>query len=509
MTCGECDAALAHDQRYCVECGARRGPFRFAHDELPPGTPAADAPGAGGFVMPAPRAAAVAVMVLLAFGVVLGSAVAPTNSSEAAAPIVVAVTPPPPKPAPEPVGTEPLPEDDVVADAPELVAEPAAAAPAPEPARAPEPAPSPAPTPAPIATTPPIRHVFVIVLTGHGFEAAFGEDSKAPYLAKELTAKGELLSNYYAVAHGELANAIALVSGQGPNPDLAANCPQWSDVTPGTTSDDDPNHQVAGTGCVFPAATQTLGDQLIAFGHTWNGYVEDMAKSTTGEPQACRHPAVGSADPNQGPRPGDAYVTWRNPFVYFHSVIDSPVCETNVVDLDRLAPDLQDEETTPSVSYLVPSRCHDGSDQPCAPDQPAGLEAADEWLKTIVPRIIDSPAYGDGGMIVITFDQAPAEGPEADSTGCCENPAFPNMPPPPPPDPADPVAFETPGGGRVGLLLLSPYVKAGSVNTVNSFNHFSLLRSIEQLFGLEELGYSAQPTVPVFDRVVYNGDKPF
>ena len=96
-------------------------------------------------------------------------------------------------------------------------------------------APTPAPdsggdeTPPPTGPVlPPVKHVFVIALAEHGYEDAFGANSQAPYLAKTLTGKGELLANYYAVAQGELANEIALVSGQGPNPDVAANCPTFT-----------------------------------------------------------------------------------------------------------------------------------------------------------------------------------------------------------------------------------------------------------------------------------------
>ena len=38
------------------------------------------------------------------------------------------------------------------------------------------------------------------------------------------------------------------------------------------------------------------------------------------------------------------------------------------------------------------------------------------------------------------------------------------------------------GGGKVGMLLLSPFVAPGSVNETGYYNHFSLLLSIEELF---------------------------
>jgi hypothetical protein len=65
----------------------------------------------------------------------------------------------------------------------------------------------------------------------------------------------------------------------------------------------------------------------------------------------------------------------------------------------------------------------------------------------------------------------------------------------------------SPGGGRVGLLLLSPFVKPGSRQDTDSYNHFSLLRSVEDLFGLDHLGYAGAAGVAAFDRTVYNAAK--
>src|SRR2546429_691750 len=67
-----------------------------------------------------------------------------------------------------------------------------------------------APPPPPPAgpTLPPVKHVFLIVLSDQGYEQAFGASSQAPFLAKTLVKQGELLTNYYAVAGGPLANQI-------------------------------------------------------------------------------------------------------------------------------------------------------------------------------------------------------------------------------------------------------------------------------------------------------------
>ena len=46
------------------------------------------------------------------------------------------------------------------------------------------------------------------------------------------------------------------------------------------------------------------------------------------------------------------------------------------------------------------------------------------------------------------------------------------------------------GGDKVGAIVLSPFVKAGSISTTQ-YNHYSMLRSLEQIFGVSGyLGYA-------------------
>src|SRR3954447_23156530 len=87
-------------------------------------------------------------------------------------------------------------------------------------------------------TPPPIKHVFVIVLENKGFSETFGAGSQAPYLSKTLTAQGQLLANYYAIAHLSLPNYIAMVSGQAPNPVTQSDCQFYMDVVPGSVGAD-------------------------------------------------------------------------------------------------------------------------------------------------------------------------------------------------------------------------------------------------------------------------------
>jgi len=456
--------------------------------------------------MPAPRSAAIAVLTVLGFGVLLGGLTGPAAQSAGIAPIVLyteAEPPPPAEPAPEPAteATEP-----VVAEAPPAAAEVPLEAEAPEETAA---APPKKKLPSELPEEPglpPVQHVFVIVLADHGFEETYGPGSTATYISKTLPEKGELLSNYYAVTSGDLANEIALLSGQGPNPATAANCPEYKEFAIPTLSAT--TGQAEGEGCIYPAETETLPGQLVAAKKTWKAYVEGIGNGQAGEPTTCRHPGLGEVDPAQAPRPGDPYEAWRNPFVYFHSIIDSPECAERDVSLEQLSADLKKETRTPSFSYIVPSACHDGSETPCEPGAPTGLAATQPWLETVIGEIEASPAYKTSGLIAITSAQARQDLPEPDTSACCGTPEYPNLPAPE----AAPVSTgpvkESGGGGRVGMLLLSPFVAPGSVNETAYYNHFSFLLSVGELLEVTPPpGYAAEPVLTAFDSTIFNSEE--
>jgi phosphatidylinositol-3-phosphatase len=501
--CSDCGAPLAASQRYCVECGARNGPLpsvvasrvkalkereRSTRDESDGASaaptdsePAAEREDAKksdpwGF-MPSPQVAAIAVMALLAAGVILGSVTNPLAQGAGAASIILEeLGGPASSEVEEPVAEAPEP----VAEAPSFAATPEAPLEAPLEEEAPAAEAAPEPNPVPFdpeegeEPLPEIKHVFLIVLEGHGYEEAFGKESSAPYFAETLAGEGKLLPNYYAVAQGGLANEIALLSGQGPTPQTVLNCPESTPVAPGALSVEG---QVEGEGCVYPAATKTLPEQLTEAKLTWKAYVEP-------EPVAA----------------------WRKPFAYFAALGEDPEAARHEAGLEQLATDLKDPKDTPSFSYIVPNACHGGGETPCAPDQPAGLAASEAFLKTVVPEIAASPAYqSEGGLIAITFDQAAQTGPEPDTSSCCATPEYPNLPVPTSAEaPATGPVKPSGGGGQVGMLLISPYVAPGTVEEAAYYNHFSFLRSVEELFGLEPLGYAAEPALTGFDSTVYD-----
>jgi len=348
----------------------------------------------------------------------------------------------------------------------------------------------------PATKLPAIKHVFVIMLSDEPYASVFGPSSTAPYLSGTLEHQGELLTRFDAVAHEELADEAALISGQGPTAETVANCPNYTEITPTSTGADE---QVLGSGCVYPHSTQTIVSELAAKHLAWRAYLQGTDEGG-GTPVACAHPALGQADPtaNQA-QSGGAYATFRNPFVYFASIVDSPECAANDVGLVKLRSDLTNAKSTPSFAYIVPDRCHDGNPTPCTADAPAGVTPANTFLKQVVPEIMESKAYQESGLLVITTDEAPSSGVFADSSSCCGQPLFPNAP-------ARTVAGSPKGGGTVGALLLSPYVKGATTNE-EPFNDFSLLLTIEQLFSLKHLGYSALPAVKPFEPAMFLASK--
>jgi hypothetical protein len=265
----------------------------------------------------------------------------------------------------------------------------------------------------------------------------------------------------------------------------------------------------------------------------------------------CAHPAqtkgvgVDNTENAEGPNATgsqvssaivDQYAARHDPFVFFHSVTDNAAaCNRNVVPLGavtlgtggspdtysgHLAEDLATPATTPRFSFVVPNLCNDGHDATCAGTNTAGgttggLTALNLWLAHWMPLILNSPAYQSGHMlVVITTDEGSlgdttagdheTAGPSNANPGYSPilnvpNPQFggqtvyqllgvtgltPNVPP---------AAGTMPGGGQIGALLLNPvYVHTGTIDTTGSYNHYSALRTYEDLLGLNSGGSDGQ-----------------
>ncbi len=290
----------------------------------------------------------------------------------------------------------------------------------------------------------------------------------------------------------------------------------------------------------------------------------------------CAHPALNGPDntnaasPATATEPADQYATRHNGFMYFHSIIDNTAeCDANVVPLGKVAVgapswfdgsrlqdtfsghlvnDLRSSWTTPKFGWITPT-CATTATTARAPGRtrsgrsgqaPAGCTAPTSSWPTGCRCSRPRRRTGWGQMmIVITFD----EGNSGDGTACCGETPGPDNPTPgfsqllapiyqqlglPIPNPAsgggrvgalllDPRYIE-PGsiGGRVGALLLDPrHIETGSVDTTGQYNHYSALRSYEDLLGitrggtdgLGHLGFAAAQGLAPFGRDVFN--RPF
>lgn len=287
--------------------------------------------------------------------------------------------------------------------------------------------------------------------------------------------------------------------------------------------------------CSFPTRTAKLAGKDLA--KTVDGTQSAQAASASGDVKA------------------DAYATRHNPFVYFHAITDdTDYCDRHVVNLEsNLQHDLQSVDTTPNFVFITPNLCDDGHDgdgtgtagKGCKTGAPGGLASIDAFLKKWIPIIQASPAYQQDGLIVINFDESNAASAPMATTfnadhsqmnltinlagaACCTQKAGPNVK-----RPDDqilstlPIAYASGlgidiatlpatiksiqigmhydgvGGDRTGAVLLSPFIKPGTVTDVG-YNHYSLLKSLENQFGMPEyLGYADDPALAPFGADIF------
>jgi hypothetical protein len=261
------------------------------------------------------------------------------------------------------------------------------------------------PTPSgPAAPVPQFSHVFTIVLENRS-SATVLDSAQAPYL-NELAAKYGIADAYQAVAHPSQPNYLALFSGS----------------TQGVT---DNGH--------YDLGAPTIADQLAKAGRSWRVYAENV-------PPGC----FTGMTADGGPDGAGTYARKHEPAISFTSISGSPTSCANIQPMSAFDPAGAD------YSLIVPNLCNDAHDCP--------LTTADAWLQKHVPQILDSPAWKDGGVLFITFD-------EADSQDRQDN--------------------------RVVTIVIAPSVKPGTRSAV-PHSHFSLLRTVQDGLGLDCLALSCQ-----------------
>ncbi|MGZ6827010.1 MAG: alkaline phosphatase family protein [Mycobacteriales bacterium] len=308
-------------------------------------------------------------------------------------------------------------------------------------------------------------HVVVLTEENEAAATTFAANSPARYL-KSLRSKGVFLANYYGTGHASLDNYIAMVSGQPPQPATMADCgglSLWSCVQPQG----------------LQAGGRNLADQLEDKHLSWRSYQD-------GTPRPCFHATYAQGDTSPDPYQGNSttgaknYADRHNPFLYFPDVIgNAGRCAAHQRPFTDLAKDLR-RNALPAFSFITPDTCNDGHDNPCAGQKVGGLTTADAFLRRNVPALLAWLAKHNG-LLVVNFDEG---GTPSSPQDAAANPA----------EYSCPTCAGLGVGGRTGAVLVSPRLTQGAVVTTG-YDHYSLLRTIEDGFGItEHLGMAARAT---------------
>ena len=193
----------------------------------------------------------------------------------------------------------------------------------------------------------------------------------------------------------------------------------------GITNDSDPsaNHK---------PTTDHLVTQLEAKGVTWKTYQEGI------DGKKC--PLTGTGH----------YAPKHNPFIYFDDVTDtnsatSAHCIAHVRPYTELAADLTAGKVA-QYNFITPDLCNDmHGDTGCPADS---IKTGDAWLAAEVPKILASAQYKDGGALFVTWDESSS------------------------------------GDGPIGMIVLSPLAKAGGYTNSIHYDHSSMVRTVEEIFGV-------------------------
>lgn len=287
-----------------------------------------------------------------------------------------------------------------------------------------------------------INHFYVIMEENTNYEDVVGNTADTPYINSLINQYG-FAANYYGVTHPSEPNYLATIGGDFYG--LHA---------------DDPS---------FRTDALNLVDQLTGQGKTWATYQQSM-------------PSVGFLGAQYPDTGSGLYVAKHNPFVLFNDIRNDPKRLENVKPADMLASDLA-TGVAPNFTFIAPDECHDfhGVGNGAAYGMPwcsyppnftinhQLFQYSDAYLKTLVTTIMSSKAWTSDSAIVVTWDENESSGTRspnrgyASSTGCCGSPV------------GD-------GGGRVPTIVIT--ANGGHTVSLNPYNHYSLLKTVQTAFGL-------------------------
>jgi phosphatidylinositol-3-phosphatase len=325
-------------------------------------------------------------------------------------------------------------------------------------------------------------HIFVIVEENKDYGQIL-DPAAAPNIAG-LAAKYGNATQFYSEVHPSEANYVAILGGDtfGIHDDDAWYC------GPGSTRQFCDGAKATGYADHTVHALH-LGDQLVAKGLTWKGYYEDLP-----EPGSL---AVIASSPtiSDGTKSTALYASKHSGFVNFADVQTDPQRKTRIVGFDQFDRDLNAGDL-PNFALIVPNQCNEmhglyGAKVPadCNALNKAGLiRRGDAEVGMLVKRIQLSPIWqGNGNVaIIITFD----EGSGGSKGGCCGT---------------VPGSVANYGGGHIPTVVVTNHGPRGVADDT-PYDHYSLLRTMEDAFGLSEhLAHAAEtdkgvvPMVKLFE----------
>lgn len=305
-------------------------------------------------------------------------------------------------------------------------------------------------------------HVFVIMMENASSDQLLSPANPDTAYVRQLAAEYGLATRYFGVTHVSLPNYLAATSGS-----------TW-----GSNSDDDLQASLLNH--------TNIVDQLSSAGISWKAYMESL-------------PYPGFAGPSAD---GGLYLKKHDPFMVYPDVANDPARARQVVPLTQLTTDLA-RNRVPQFVWITPNVCNDmhGMSGGACPYASAGsgpsaqlYQDGNSFLRRWVKAIMSSPAWNGNSTIFVTWDEGSYSnlspyGP-TDLSGCCDSPILPN----PPADPSagsggDLVGGTVYGGGRVPMIVIA---REGARHYTNATptNHYSLLQTIEENFGLSLLNHA-------------------
>jgi hypothetical protein len=328
-----------------------------------------------------------------------------------------------------------------------------------------------------------LDHVFIIMLENHAADHVIG-DPKAPFITSVAHRYGTA-THYYGITHPSEPNYIGATSGST----------WWTNDDDGWYSGNHyPNPAIAGNH--YPHTN--IVDELEARHIPWDAYMQGM-------PTAGYLPDAWPTGPGASP----VYESKHNPFILYNDIRFDPRRIKHIKPYTAMAADLNGPRP-PRYVWISPDLCDDMHggvtkhvpgfpDTPCPYSNVAGdandeaLKAdADRFVKQAVKTIMASRAWKGNSVIFVAADETdfdgakPDNGEYASTAGCCDSPYLPKGDPEV--SPSWPGGLY--GGGSAPMIVISRGGPRHATDPTPS-NHYSMLLTIEEGFGLPKLGYTS------------------